>query len=557
LEDLESSVASSTDVTVCVKHDLLYTSATNRTQAYDCITDSVVQRLTVPPNDSSDLIVQASTNTNTLTSTVQSSDGSLKSHSEGSLHKLKENKMFPLLQITSATAVNKRGISQEFPGLMKNLQTFNNAMQQYDHRPIFSVPNVDQCNLTTIPAPPYVSAPHNSEALKQIKYAPITLPLLRLPQNTKVDNVEPKKQFSFIPFKPFVPKLFKPGRANNCGKAQRSLPLLQCEDQNSRYAFPLFSVNNTERTVKPPPSVNGHCTSSQMDSVSTVSVCASVPSVVDKSHKRHHKRSRKCKSGKVSHIKDTTCDDASRPFLLNHKEHSISDKAVQVNSSLTNTNTPRSSPILIQRHSLEMSRIEIKEAQKHLQLQDTAKADICVANNYNYQISSRNMYVSGPVTTVGATSSVSLTNPRATTSKAVANTTSTTTEVSTGSTVTTSSTSLTDSSATTGTVTINTVPSVAGTIAAAMGLNDTITTSVGDKQVFLDVVDIEGGSSNDSIENNVPSSQEDMKLFLSHMDHEGDTSAVMEHQKNTLGSTSGMFLCIFYKLINFLCISFS
>jgi len=543
LEDLESPVASSTDVTVCVKHDLFYTSAPNRTPAYDCLTDSVVQRLTVPPINSSDLIVQASTNANTSTSTVQSSDGSLKSHSGGSPCKLKENKVLPLLQIASVTAVNKRGISQEFPGLMKNLQTFNSAMQQNNHQHVFSVPNADQCNLTTIPTSPYVSAPHNSKTLKQIKYAPITLPLLRLPQNTKVDNVEPKKQFSFIPFKPFVPKLFKPGKVNNCGKAQTSLPLLQCEHQNNRHAFPLFSVNSTERTVKPPPLVNGYCTSSQMDSVSTVSVCASVPSVVDKSHRRHHKRSRKRKSGKISHIKDTTYDDANRPVILNHKEHSISDKAVQVNSSLTSKNTPRSSPILIQHHSLEMSRIEIKEAQKHLQLQDTAKADLWSADNYDYQISSRNMCVSGPVTTtVGATSSVSLTNPRVTTTKAVAKNTSTTTEVSTGSTVITSSSSLT--ATTSETVTINTVTSVASTIAAAVGLNDTITiTSVGDKQVFLDVVDIE--SPNDSTENNIPSSQEDMKLFLSHMDHKGDTSAVMEHQKNTLWSTSGMFFIHF------------
>jgi len=74
-----------------------------------------------------------------------------------------------------------------------------------------------------------------------------------------------------------------------------------------------------------------------------------------------------------------------------------------------------------------------------------------------------------------------------------------------------------------------------------VGVNDTRTTSVGDKQVFLDVVDIEGGSSdnNSETENNIPSSQEDMKLFL---DQEGDTSAL----KNTSSSTSGI------KLVNYL-----
>jgi len=139
---------------------------------------------------------------------------------------------------------------------------------------------------------------------------------------------------------------------NNHDKSQTSLRLLQCEHQNSRRAFPLFSINSTEIIVKPPQLVNVNNASSQSDSVSIVSVCTSVPSVVDKSKKQHHKRSRKPKREKLCHDKDKTCDDANMLVLLNHKEHNSSEKAVQVNSSLTNTNTPSCSPILIQHHDL-------------------------------------------------------------------------------------------------------------------------------------------------------------------------------------------------------------
>ena len=548
----------STDVTVV---NPFYTSAINRTHACNCIKDSVVQRLTIPPNDSSNLIVQASTSIDTSTSTVPSS----KSFSEGSLNKVKQKrmtKMFPLLQIAPGTVVNQRGIAHEFPGLMKNLQTFNNAMQQNSHQPFFNAQKVDQRKPNLMPqisTMPVISAdsytfvnqaPCSSKP-KETKHAPISLPLLNIPKNTKIDSAEPNEQFSFIPFKPFVPKLFKPGRVSKHRNAQTSLPLLQCEYQNKRQTFPLFSVNSTDRTANPQSLVN---TSSQSDTVSTVSVCSSVPSIADQGH---HKRSRKPRNDKVFPNMDTTCDDASGPPL----PHNISDKAVQVNSSLTDTSIPRSLPILIQHHSLEMSRIEMKKAQKSVQLQDTAKGDVC-AVNYNYQTSTISTSVSEPVTATvdtirTATSVIPLTNPRietvtdhtATTEAFIDTRIATTTEVFTDNTKTSCSALFPDPRTTTSRTTVNAVSTTVNAISttataagtrtiAAVCLNDT---SVGDKQVFLDVVDIEGGS-NDSSEadDNIPSSQEDMNLFLSHMDHEGDTSVVKKHKQNTPPNISGM-----------------
>ena len=487
-------------------------------------------------------------------STVLSSKINCLSCSDHSQCELKQKEIakmapvFPLLQVAvPGPAVNQRGVSQEFTGLMQSLRNFNNAMQQQNghctDQHFFNAQKVEYCKPTLNPDvsakpvnphmfvnKPAVPKPHLSEKMMHV---PKSLPLLRMPKtiSTKTEKPTQNEQFSFIPFKPFVPKLFKPVKEDNHNPAKKSLPLLNCQHHGKGQAFPLISAGSGELAAKPLEVY--HFTSSQSDS------CPSVPSVTNKTFKQHHKRSKKPNSNKIFHNRD-----ASQGL------HNNSDKAVQVNSEMS---AQRSLPI--QHHGLEMSRIEIKEAQKSSQLQKTFETNFCT----NYQA---NKPMSEPVASTfsttatsalpltyskGATCSTeSLSNSRAATTKFFTETKTSVSEVFTDSTVTTKAI-LTDNKiasspippAATNTIcttvfTDNTATSDKTITFTAEGPSNT-TTNVGGKQVFLDVVDIEAASNESSIvEDSVASSQEQ---FLSHRNHE---VVINKYPENTPSGSLGM-----------------
>ena len=317
-----------------------------------------------------------------------------------------QHKDFPLLQLTNMNTMKQDDMRREFPGLVKSLQTFDNATQHnksfLPQHPETQHP-VSKMEYGAVPpqnrVPPYFKAIHFSnkptpshdpshtvQGHKNMSRFPNPFPLLNVTTNVPHANCQSDFQFPLIPFKPFVPKLIKPNDFMGHNKESKSFPLLHCENPSypqAKQGYPLLKLPEKEFHVKSsktsqPVHLNKHhhevSSQSSNDSMSFVKV-DSVPSSADsiKTKQRHRRVKKSRPSSKPNFVESSVQTDtpirSSSPVRVSvesSKVNRLAEKVVQTSppQSPKNKTVMTPPPVLIQHQGLEMKRIEMRQSQR-------------------------------------------------------------------------------------------------------------------------------------------------------------------------------------------------
>lgn len=310
---------------------------------------------------------------------------------------------FPLLQLTNTNAVNQDDMKREFPGLVKSLQTFDNAAHRnkpfVSHRPMTQHP-VPKTEYSTVPphnhVPPYFKAmpftavpttshdPSNKVQghMNMPQLFPCPFPLLNVTKDVKPTNHQSDFKFPLIPFKPFVPKLIKPNELTGHNKSDKPFPFLHCEHpsyQQARQGHPLLKLPEKEFQIEnskisqPIPSSKHHDMFNHSSSSSIpCGKLDSAPSSIK--IKRHRKLQKSKPSNKPHFVESSVQTDASyrapspvTASVESSRDTKSAEKLVQTSPPQTpksKTVNMASLPVFVQHQGLEMKRMEMRQSQK-------------------------------------------------------------------------------------------------------------------------------------------------------------------------------------------------
>ena len=400
------------------------------------IVDKTLSNDNLPPSTISSINSSQSVSSDDV---VQDTD--LKHIQERNVHS-SQCKNIPLLQFTSVNGWNQDDdMKRQFPGLVKSLQIFDDAVQHkkpfmpQSLEPQHSAPKTEYGaampshnqvppNFKSMPYPVIPAVTHKPsnkiQGQQNTPQFPAAFPLLNVSKNVAQNDNQSDFHFPLIPFKPFVPKLIKPNDMSGRNKKSKPFPLLHFEHpsyQQAKQLHPLLKLPEKEfpisnETSKPiiPLSKHHHELSSQSSVDKEESILSSTSST--KTKQRHRKIKKSKPSRKSTFVDSSVQTDA--PIRASPPARDIvkSGRLAETNSiqSPMNRTAMVSPPVLTQHQSLEMKRIEIRQSKitppTVSALQQTATLD----NTNNIQTTSDT--VPSTADTVSSGSCVEVTHTR-------------------------------------------------------------------------------------------------------------------------------------------------
>ena len=379
------------------------------------IVDKTLSNDNLPPSTISSINSSQSVSSDDV---VQDTD--LKHIQERNVHS-SQCKNIPLLQFTSVNGWNQDDdMKRQFPGLVKSLQIFDDAVQHKNpfapqsHEPQHPAPKTEYGaipshnqvppNFEFMPYPVIPAVTHKPsnkiQGQQNTPQFPAAFPLLNVSKNVAQSDSQSDFHFPLIPFKPFVPKLIKPNDMSGRNKESKLFPLLHFEHpsyQQAKQLHPLLKLPEKEfpisnETSKPiiPLSKHHHELSSQ-SSVDSMPYAKeeSIPSSTSSTKtKQHHRRIKKSKPSRKSKFVDSSVQTdapvrASPPVIDIVKSSRLAEtSSIRSPMSITAMMSP---PVLTQHQGLEMKRIEIRQSKitppTVSALQQTATLDNINDNN--------------------------------------------------------------------------------------------------------------------------------------------------------------------------------
>ena len=331
------------------------------------------------------------------TDVVQNSDFE---HAQKKCMLANQSKNFPLLQLAAPNGSNQDDMKREFPGLVKSLQIFDNAAQH--NKPVVpqhleaqhpvehsAIPSHNQAppGFKSMPFPGISIVTHGPSSKfqgQQHRHNPF--PLLNVTES-KTNKNHSDFHFPLIPFKPFVPKLIKPGDITGHDKESKPFPLLHFEHPSHHQAkqrHPLLKlpVNNQKeypiKSSQPKPSSKQHHDDvSGQSSIDSLPYKDAIPSSSSTSSsikikQRHRKFKKSTKtSSKPNFVESSVQTDASvrvpspvRDRVRSFEDAKSTEKAVQTSLLLSPMNkiVMGPPPVLIHHEGLEMKRMNMRQS---------------------------------------------------------------------------------------------------------------------------------------------------------------------------------------------------